>query len=37
MNVYDFKQQGQNWDTHAQNFEQHKDYLLPPWTAVSPR
>ena len=30
VNVYDFKQQGQNWDSHADNFNQHKDYLLPP-------
>lgn len=30
MNVYDFRQQGANWDTHNQNFAQHRDYLLPP-------
>src|SRR4029079_175012 len=30
VNVYDFKQQGQNWDSHSQNFVQHKQYLLPP-------
>jgi uncharacterized protein (DUF1501 family) len=30
INVYDFKQQGQNWDAHADNFKQHKNYLLPP-------
>lgn len=30
VNVYDFKQQGQNWDAHNENFKQHKDYLLPP-------
>jgi hypothetical protein len=30
VNVYDFKQQGQNWDTHARNFAQHKETLLPP-------
>lgn len=30
VNVYDFRQQGQNWDSHAQNFAQHKDHLLPP-------
>ncbi|WP_435011070.1 DUF1501 domain-containing protein [Tundrisphaera lichenicola] len=30
VNVQDFKQQGQNWDTHAQNFQQHRDTLLPP-------
>jgi hypothetical protein len=29
VNVYDFKQQGQNWDAHTQNFKQHKDFLLP--------
>jgi uncharacterized protein (DUF1501 family) len=29
VNVYDFRQQGQNWDAHAENFKQHKDYLLP--------
>lgn len=29
VNVYDFKQQGKNWDAHVQNFSQHKDYLLP--------
>jgi hypothetical protein len=30
VNVYDFRQQGQNWDTHAKNFAQHRDFLLPP-------
>lgn len=30
VTVYDFKQQGQNWDAHAENFKQHKDHLLPP-------
>ena len=30
VNVYDFRQQGQNWDSHAQNFVQHKQVLLPP-------
>ena len=30
VNVYDFKQQGQNWDSHSQNFVQHKEFLLPP-------
>lgn len=30
VNVYDFKQQGQNWDAHADNFGQHKNHLLPP-------
>jgi len=29
VNVYDFRQQGQNWDAHAKNFNQHKSYLLP--------
>lgn len=29
VNVNDFYQQGQNWDTHADNFNQHKDVLLP--------
>lgn len=30
VNVYDFRQQGQNWDAHLQCFQQHKDYLIPP-------
>jgi len=30
INVYDYKQQGQNWDAHAQCFAQHKNHLLPP-------
>jgi hypothetical protein len=30
VNVYDYKQQGLNWDTHAKNFAIHKDQLLPP-------
>lgn len=30
VNVHDFRQQGQNWDSHANNFTQHKDILLPP-------
>src|SRR5690606_8887654 len=30
VHVYDFRQQGQNWDAHADNFGQHKDFLLPP-------
>jgi uncharacterized protein (DUF1501 family) len=30
VNVHDFRQQGQNWDSHANNFEQHKTTLLPP-------
>jgi len=29
VNVYDFKQQGKNWDSHQQNFKQHKNHLLP--------
>ncbi|NQV26463.1 MAG: DUF1501 domain-containing protein [Rhodopirellula sp.] len=29
VNVHDFRQQGQNWDSHGQNFLQHKRYLLP--------
>ena len=29
VNVYDFKQQGKNWDSHSDNFTQHKDHLLP--------
>ncbi|MFM2097046.1 MAG: hypothetical protein RIS70_4170 [Planctomycetota bacterium] len=29
VNVYDFRQQGQNWDSHAKNFSQHKEFLLP--------
>ena len=29
VSVYDFHQQGQNWDAHAQCFDQHKDFLLP--------
>jgi hypothetical protein len=30
VNVYDFKQQGQNWDNHVKNFGQLKNHLLPP-------
>jgi len=30
VNVYDFRQQGQNWDSHADNFAEHKNRLLPP-------
>lgn len=30
VNVYDFRQQGQNWDAHFKNFNQHKSHLLPP-------
>ncbi len=29
VNVNDFRQQGQNWDSHADNFGQHQKYLLP--------
>ncbi|MDA0658808.1 MAG: DUF1501 domain-containing protein [Planctomycetota bacterium] len=29
VNVYDFQQQGQNWDAHDDNFDQHKNHLLP--------
>jgi hypothetical protein len=29
INIHDFRQQGQNWDSHRQNFRQHKRYLLP--------
>ena len=29
VNVYDFKQQGQNWDAHFKGFSQHKNFLLP--------
>ena len=30
VNVYDFRQQGQNWDSHSQNFKEHKNRLVPP-------
>lgn len=30
VNVHDFRQQGQNWDSHANNFAQHRDHLVPP-------
>jgi hypothetical protein len=30
VNVYDYKQQGKNWDSHFKNFSQLKDHLLPP-------
>src|SRR5205807_3315026 len=30
VNVYDFKQQGQNWDAHFKCFDQHRRHLLPP-------
>ena len=30
VNVYDYKQQGKNWDSHAKNFEYLKNHLLPP-------
>lgn len=29
VNVYDFRQQGQNWDAHSKCCEQHKTHLLP--------
>ncbi len=29
INIYDCKQQGQNWDAHANGSSQHKNYLLP--------
>ena len=29
VNVYDFKQQGQNWDAHFKCADQHKRFLLP--------
>lgn len=29
VQVNDFKQQGQNWDAHADGFRQHKEALLP--------
>jgi Protein of unknown function (DUF1501) len=29
VNVYDFKQQGQNWDAHFKCANQHKNHLLP--------
>ena len=29
VNVHDFRQQGQNWDAHNQNFNQHREILLP--------
>lgn len=29
VNVNDFRQQGQNWDAHSDNFGQHRHYLLP--------
>jgi uncharacterized protein (DUF1501 family) len=29
VNVYDFQQQGQNWDAHFRCANQHKTYLLP--------
>jgi hypothetical protein len=29
VNVYDFKQQGQNWDAHFHGANQHRAYLLP--------
>lgn len=29
VNVYDFRQQGQNWDAHFKGANQHKSFLLP--------
>jgi len=29
VNVYDFRQQGQNWDAHFKSADQHKTHLLP--------
>ena len=29
VNVYDFRQQGQNWDAHFKCMNQHKTHLLP--------
>jgi hypothetical protein len=31
VNVYDYRQQGQNWDAHAECFQEHRNYLLPPF------
>ena len=31
VNVYDYKQQGQNWDAHSHCANQHKSFLLPPF------
>ncbi len=31
VNVYDYRQQGQNWDAHSKCANQHKSYLLPPF------
>ncbi len=30
VNIYDCKQQGQNWDAHTNCANQHKNHLLPP-------
>lgn len=30
VNVHDFRQQGVNWDSHANVFGKNRDYLLPP-------
>jgi hypothetical protein len=30
VNVNDFRQQGQNWDSHTNNCAQHRDTLVPP-------
>ena len=29
INVQDFRQQGKNWDSHSDNFNQHRKFLLP--------
>ena len=29
VTVYDYRQQGLNWDSHANNFDLHKNHLLP--------
>jgi hypothetical protein len=31
VNVYDYRQQGQNWDAHVRCAHQHKKFLLPPF------
>ena len=30
VNVYDYKHQGKNWDSHSKNFVYLKEHLLPP-------
>ena len=29
VSIYDYRQQGLNWDAHSNNFYQHKNHLLP--------